>query len=145
MTMKPYFGTISHGTMRAEDLVPAFASALAEFDPTHSLVIEANALEENERTDWDSEEIAGLLDELFDALNEYAPPYGYFGAHPDDGADYGFWLHEGFEHDFDGLKVTDTSEVPPDYTGEVLHVSDHGNPTLYSAVNGELTEVWALV
>lgn len=47
--------------------------------------------------------------------------------------------------DFDGLKVEDTSQVSDSYIGEVLHVNDHGNITLYNAKNGKLTEVWSLV
>ncbi|MGH8674178.1 MAG: hypothetical protein ACREVG_07705, partial [Burkholderiales bacterium] len=42
-----------------------------------------------------------------------------------DGADFGYWLQD--MTDFDGLRVNDTSEVPSDYSGEVLHVNDHGN------------------
>jgi len=42
------------------------------------------------------------LEVLFDAMNEYAPEGFYFGAHPGDGADYGFWLSESFVEDFDG-------------------------------------------
>jgi len=61
------------------------------------------------------------------------------------GSYYGFWLSESFEADFDGLKVSDTSEVPADYSGEVLHVNDHGNATLYAASAGALTEIWSVV
>lgn len=150
--MNATFGSISSGTMRNEDLIPEFAWHLEQFakaaaphpgaiNPDHlDLVNEADALE-----DFDSEEADELLSSLFDALNEYAPAYGYFGAHPGDGADYGFWLSESFKQDFDGLKVSDTSEVPEDYCGEVLHINDHGNMTLYSCDSGRLSEVWSLV
>ena len=47
--------------------------------------------------------------------------------------------------DFDGLKVSDTGDVPADYSGEVLHINDHGNMTLYSAERGKLTEIWSIV
>jgi len=53
-------------------------------------------------------------------------------------------LSEEFEDDFDGLKVDDLSEVADDYTGEVLHVNDHGNCTLYASESGELKEIWAI-
>jgi hypothetical protein len=139
------FGTISHGTMRPEDLIPTFASVLddlVENGEHTALVAEANSIE-----DFESEEADAILESLFDALQESAPAYAYFGAHPGDGSDYGFWLHEDFEYDFDGLKVNDTSEIPADYTGEVLHVNDHGNCTLYAVdVPGAAPrEVWALV
>ena len=149
MTRKPkhqaQFGTVSSGTMRPEDLIPAFASELDWLGgcsrAERKLINEANRIE-----DYDSEEAGFILDELFEALNERAPAYGYFGAHPGNGADYGFWFYEDFLDDnFYGLRVSDTSEVPPDYTGEVLHVNDHGNMTLYVARRGKLREVWGIV
>lgn len=151
------FGSISSGTMRTEDLLDAFASELeyqvqrnakewcsdpgrVRRDDYLSLAAQAQNVE-----DFDSDEASELVEELLNVLNEFAPSYAYFGSHPGDGADYGFWLHEGIEEDFVGLKVADTSEVPADYCGEVLHVNDHGNMTLYAADNGNLTEVWAVV
>jgi hypothetical protein len=48
--------------------------------------------------------------------------------------------------EFEGMIVNDTSEVPDDYDGEVLHVNDHGNATLYLAEAGEeLEELDAIV
>jgi len=94
---------------------------------------------------FQSEDAGWDLEALSDALEEYAPPYFYFGAHPGDGADFGFWLSESFEDDFDGLKGSDTSEIPTSYTGEVLRVNDHGNMTLYSCSRGRCREVWGLV
>lgn len=92
------------------------------------------------------EQLGYFLNEtLFDALDECAPPYFYFGSHPGDGADYGFWLSEEALQDFDGLKVSDLSEVPSDYSGEVLHVNDHGNTSLYAADNGKLEAIWEIV
>lgn len=151
------FGSISSGTMRTEDLLPCFASELeyhirnnadawrsregrVERDRLMAIVGDANDIE-----DYDSEEADDMVDTLFDELDAFAPPYAYFGAHPGDGADYGFWVHDSLPDDFDGLKVNDPSEVPADYTGEVLHVNDHGNITLYSALDGELTEIWGIV
>jgi hypothetical protein len=159
MTAKYIIGSVSHDTMRPDDLIPAFLGALAELDPDKEKAIRTDEdnsavfaildTEDDKREDSDGEELDWFLNEvLFDLLNNYAPPYFYFGSHPGDGCDYGFWLSEGFEQDFEdneGLRVSDTSEVPADYSGEVLHVSDHGNPTLYSAEDGKLTEVWALV
>jgi hypothetical protein len=34
---------------------------------------------------------------------------------------------------------------PDDYQGEWLHVSDHGNATLYVRENGKDTEIWSVV
>lgn len=130
-------GTVSHGTMRPEDLIPAFVSWLESQKPLrreHRKLLKENSGDDDE-----------TLEELFDALNEYAPPYFYFGAHPGDGSDYGYWLSDNFQNEFDGLKVDDLSKVPVGYTGEVLHVNDHGNMTLYRAVRGRLYEIWSIV
>lgn len=149
------FGSISTGTLRTADLVDAFAGELADLDADNAhaaLLAECDAWQEFDEDNEDSDAVDShaslgddLVAELGDALNEFAPPYGYFGAHSGDGADFGFWLSESFAEDFDGLKVDDTSEVPADYSGEVLHVNDHGNATLYVADAGKLNEVWAVV
>jgi hypothetical protein len=86
-----------------------------------------------------------LNEALFYALNEYAGPYFYFGSHPGDGSDYGFWLTEFIEDEFDGLKVSDSSEIPAKYRGEVLIVNDHGNTTLAVQTSRTLREVWSIV
>jgi hypothetical protein len=148
-------GSISSGTMREEDLIPCFLDTLEQLNPSEATSIREeysdllSRLSADEMTSEDQDEASCLLNEtLFDALGNCAPPYFYFGSHPGDGADYGFWLSEEFEElfkDDGGLKVSDLSKVPADYSGDVLHVSDHGNPTLYSATNGKLTEVWSLV
>jgi hypothetical protein len=110
--------------------------------------IEARITDEREFEDIDLG-IEGMadsdLEQLFDALGEYSGPYFYFGAHPGDGADYGFWLSEGWEEDFDGLKVDDLSEVPNKYRGEFVVVSDHGNVTLYVKTSRTLREIWSVV
>jgi hypothetical protein len=160
-------GTISHGTMRDQDLLESFANELEYLAKINNvlpnyieLINESNRyaefLREYENQLWKPHHVKirnSILDtisfiineDLFDALNSFAAPYMYFGSHVGDGSDYGFWIMENIEYDFDGLKVSDTSEVPEDYTGEVLHVNDHGNMTLYTSENGKLTEVWGVV
>lgn len=146
--MKKIFGSISTGTMRTEDLIPAFMGALKALDSTVWVKLqkelwEIEAMEDGEDKD---ESLSYFLNEsLSDELNNLAPSYFYFGSHPGDGSDYGFWLSEGAVEEFEGLKVSDTSEVPEDYSGEVMHVNDHGNVTLYLADNGKLSEVWSIV
>ena len=143
-------GSISSGTMRPDDLIPTFLSEL-RYQMRHRRIkdharlyreitkaSEAEGYYESEDADCD-------LDSLFNALDEYAGPYFYFGAHPGDGADYGYWLSETLDEQFDGLKVSDLSEVPVKYRGEVLHINDHGNMTLYVKTSRAMHEVWAIV
>jgi len=143
--------------MRDCDLIPAFLDVLEELDASAAKTLEAEAdfapLFDSE-DDWETvcdehQEAASYLTEaLFEALGALAPSYFYFGSHPGDGADYGFWFDEESMQDAvrcgEVLGVADTSEVPEDYTGEVYHVNDHGNATLYAAQNGHLAEIWAI-
>jgi hypothetical protein len=155
------FGSISHGTLRDEDLLKAFTDTLESLLAKQSrrfrrapyrALIRATRKELRER-DLDAQDVADggercadLVNRLADTLNEFAPPYGYFGALEGDGSDFGFWLSRDALDESDALRVADTSEVPRDYRGEVLHVNDHGNVTLYVAGSrGRLREVWAVV
>lgn len=135
------FGSISHGTMRAEDLCDTFAWELSTLARRAGRIREFSELIKDARTKPDDD----VVNDLVDALQEFAPPYGYFGAHPGDGSDYGFWMYEDMQSDFDGLQVSDTSEVPRGHSGEVLHVNDHGNMTLYRYARGRAYEVWGIV
>ena len=156
-------GSISSGTMREEDLIPDFVWELRHLAKAHNRKDHLALCEEIQRNidahlDWEDGLDTGheyfntdesgydLNESLFDALNEYAAPYFYFGSHPGDGADYGYWLSDTLEDDFDGLKVSDLSEVPKDYAGEILYANDHGNISLYvKAKTQNPREIWAIV
>ncbi len=149
---KAELGSISYGTMRKEDLIPVFIDTLEELDHDKaltSIIKEGKKIIEQAEDDedvWDSEDTSIFLNEdLFFALGSFAPPWAYFGSYPGDSSDYGFWVMEDIETEFDGLTVEDTSEVPEDYNGEVLHINERGNTTLYSATNGKLEEIWSVV
>lgn len=100
----PLGGTLIHATMRNCDLVPVFLRALRgtkeykhfmlECKRVKDLrvVIDLNASDQDER--WLSEAMANFVEDLFDALNNYAPEGYYFGSHPGDGSDYGYWTDE---------------------------------------------------
>lgn len=154
-------GSISSGTLRTEDLLEAFADALenivrGEQSEERSGELMAPVYEARELLDKDSDcwtdeehEAASWLanEDLMDALNEHAPPYCYFGAHPGDGADFGFWPCEDAIrdaiHDGEILCVEDSRNaerrVIPEY---VYHVNDHGNATLYRIT---LEPAWSVV
>lgn len=79
--------SISHGTMRTQDLIPAFLDVIRD-TPEYVQVmnaIPAHAMEDKEADWWNSDDAAGLLESLFDTLDSYSPEGYYFGAHLGDG------------------------------------------------------------
>ncbi len=159
-------GSISTGTLRPEDLLASFAAELEHLiqrnaeawcsdrgravrDAHVTLIWNAReALDEDgELTeDADADE---LIAELSDALQMFAPDYCDFGAHPGDGADFGFWLSEEWQQQArdDGVRFADDlADIPDDYRGLACVVNDHGNATLYAFdVTGARTEIWSVV
>lgn len=88
---KKYAGTISEGTLNHVHLVHAFKNALRELveDDAKGITWQTHALMMYQRFDVD------YLDELYNQLAIIGDEYGYwFSAHPDDGADFGFWKLE---------------------------------------------------
>ncbi len=141
-------GSISHGTLRTDDLLAAFASELEDIvqrnaekwcsdegrkerDGLLQLIAEAQDLIEKEGVD---DEKSDIIETLGDTLNEYAPPYCYFGTNEGDGADLGFWPSmESIEElprveDGDGAKTLGE---------DAAFVNDHGNVTVYNG-KGEI-------
>jgi len=109
-------GTLSHGTMRTQDLIPAFMAELDRIKEAKTFEPGADdpeAVREIGRLDgilgdiesrsawmatgddshpyWSDEASYLDLGILFDVLDELAPEGFCFGAHEGDGSDYGFW------------------------------------------------------
>jgi hypothetical protein len=163
--MTPTIGSISHGTHRPQDLIGSYLWELKSLLPVYEYqeltgklddmvkrTVTADALSDD---DFDPSEAidearSEALQYLTEQLEALAPVYTYFGAHPGDGSDFGFWPDfDGMDRDAGGkdadlFKVSDTAEAEG-YTGTVMHVNDHGNVELYSAVAGELTPIWSCV
>lgn len=97
-------GSISHGTMRNEDVLPRLMSALFKEDPQRARQIwkenpeflEALCDKQIGKNNpwWESEEANYIAEELFDVMNDYSPEGHYFGSHIGDGSDYGYWPSE---------------------------------------------------
>ena len=92
-------GTVSHGTLRTQDLLRAFADEYERVLPFNSLarVMEArqiaDAIDSNHEND--NEYASAAVTELHDALNEIASREGlYFGNTEGDGSDFGYWAVE---------------------------------------------------
>ena len=102
-------GTISHGTLRPQDLLNSFSEAYKQYCEgsegySSSLYDQAKGLAD--RLDGDSENfdhddyviVDGVLDDLIGSLEAIASRYNcYFGCTEGDGSDFGFWPNEGGE------------------------------------------------
>jgi hypothetical protein len=96
---KEWAGSIISATLREEDLIPAFEEVLdtagVEYERPQSV---DKLLSGDTLTDEEMHEVACYLnDTLFDLLDEIAPEGTYFGSHPGDGCDFGFWEAEAAE------------------------------------------------
>lgn len=96
-------GTLIHGTLRDVDLVPAFLEVLPapvririknDYHRSLSHLVEG----EDHLTEEDRDDLAYLANELLpDQLDLVAPLGTYFGSHPGDGSDFGWWPVEFLE------------------------------------------------
>lgn len=93
-----YAGSISHGTLREEDLVPTFLSTLGDLDIERASALKeqyADAIEHLEQgLEPSPDDLDWLMEALFDALNAVAPAGYTFVANEGDGTDFGFWQVE---------------------------------------------------
>ena len=91
-------GSISHGTLREEDLVPTFLSVLGDLDVNRASALKekyADTIEHLEQgLEPNADDRGWLMEELHDALNAAAPAGYAFGASEGDGSDFGFWTDE---------------------------------------------------
>jgi len=159
-------GSISHGTMRTEDLQTAFANELewqiqrnGEFfsqpenfplrDKYNAILAEAQDNWNDDGETIKDEDLASELcnEDLPSALEFFAPPYCYFGSHPGDGADYGYWLSDISDiRDQVEFCSSKQQEYPEDdFMGEWLYINERGNCTLYVREDGKDKEIWSIV
>jgi hypothetical protein len=92
-----WVGSVSSGTLREEVLIPVFEDVLRQAGVTPDRPAAAVRLHRGEDlTDAEWGEVSWYVNEdLFDALDAVAPEGTYFGAHPGDGSDFGFWEADG--------------------------------------------------
>jgi hypothetical protein len=99
-------GTIISGTLRPEDLIPAFISAADDIKDAIGCGAHPGGVVTFSRIDdicgeikrrmgapdyFESDAAAWDLETLFELLNDLAPEGTYFGSVEGDGADFGFW------------------------------------------------------
>jgi len=121
---KIQLGSVSTGTLRTEDLIDALSGEIKYLEIPNAQKILSEA---NEITDFDTENASFILEEMFEKLNEYAPPHMQFGSHDSDGANFGWWTTD-FENchtlSIDQGKFVDTE------CGLYVEVNDHGSMTV---------------
>ena len=176
-------GSISTGTLRPEDLLTSFADKLDSFDckafyskvgkdsfelyyPSELIFsayrcrnyYQEQELGSNPTIEEDAEYLVN--EQLPDALQEYCPPFVYFGTHEGDGADFGFWADSNSldEALYNQTGAPHLDNVPSyclpmhqDYPyGEItleddsviVQLSDHGNVTV---MDMERNVLWSVV
>jgi len=147
----PKLGSVSHGTLRPEDLVPCFLSELLKLDPDHAVALDIQETLYSRADYYGSDDDLTDLETLGDILNQLAPPYCYFGAHPGDGSDFGFWLCEAWREmaEEDNVPICYDGDYPSvgnGFVGLWFQVNDHGNVTLWHRnPDGSDTEIFAIV
>lgn len=113
-------GSISHGTLRHEDLLRTFADSLRNLaavqpqrNETHlALARDADAMVDRLASDqpFESDEPSELISDLCDALETYSPAGHHFGAHEGDGSDFGWWPNE---EEMDGWEEREANARAP--------------------------------
>lgn len=98
-------GTLIHGTLRVEDLLPDLLSELMSLDPgmVDAMAVDIEFVNTylptlDVQSPEKAEQMNQILVDVMDSLDEVASRYGYrFGSHEGDGADFGFWSNEQLE------------------------------------------------
>lgn len=106
--MKPEIGTISHGTLRPQDLLRSFSEAYEQYFKTErgyrSTVASrakmlADLLDRNDPHESDRDLADEFLEKFIDDFNDLGSRWGcWFGCHPGDGSDFGFWPNDEAEY-----------------------------------------------
>lgn len=146
--MSRHIGVISEGTLRTEDLLPAFADTLRDLcqsRPTNetteamALVEEADALASVEEWSADDAETArDVLAEMEHWIEEFAPFYTYFGTLEGDGACFGIWPAMDSINDLPTVEDRDAARALGE---DCKSVSDHGNVTVYNGAGRVILEI----
>lgn len=141
-------GAVSEGTMRGEDLVPAYIAALdpLQLHRPHRKLLErmkkeVSRIGTDEQVTPSEEAWDRLIEDAELLMASYTPPLSYFGSHEGDGACFGVW------------PITDNPDFPRYPAGEsprnsdyCYEVTDHGNISCgYRDSRGKWHEYWSVV
>ena len=131
-------GTLISGTLQPEALRYTFATELRRVGVlTNHVALLRSAYFENLTAH--PEGAADIVNDLIDALNEYAPSHTYFGAIEGDGSDFGWWGVT--EYDCETVRIDDENVIDIECNIHI-HTNDHGNTTV-SELRGDV--LWSAV
>ena len=111
-------GTLIEGTLKDKEILEAILEAMVNTPEYEQLMMSStcvNWLEPFSDPTITTEQAAEFTDEMFSRMETYAPEGFYFGMHPDDGADLGYWpVMDDFKPatDYPKLMVKGTAHVP---------------------------------
>ena len=147
--MEFQLGSISSGTLRNQDLIPAMLNTLdtlVDKDTLESTYKKLGCLElveywnghsgdvvcTDEDSDyWQSDDASYDYDVLADALNECCPAYVHFGTNEGDGADFGFWPDvDRINEDIANAEYRNGDDILLLEEMVLVTVNDHGNVTV---------------
>ena len=117
-------GTVSHGTLRPQDLAPAFANyaLYIEIDVPQELIDAAEAIYNDT---YEGEDAAEVLIELGDLIDNELPDFLRFGTHEGDGADWGVWGDEKYSEELiDALLEVEKAREGDSNDGEILALTE---------------------
>jgi hypothetical protein len=135
------FGTLIHGTLQEEDLIPAFLDAIAAVNPVEAAELRMNYADEIKRADPEF-----CWEKLVDTVNRYAPPFTFFGGHPGNASDFGIWpndeqIRETLEEKPEELVAVVEGEALPRGSKYIVILNQEGSYiALLDGVTGE--EIW---
>lgn len=154
-------GSISHGTLRPQDLADAILYALRDMEHDDKALLRdldtiAGHDDDDDDDDMDDSPMEWADECISDgiyALQEYAPPFCYVGMHEGDGADLGVWpvpdavqeaIRDGSAIAIDDLADLDSLSVADCEAEFAVHCNDHGNMSVYR-LKLVAESIWACV
>jgi hypothetical protein len=143
-------GSISRGTVDPDHLIPRLIDVVRRVDPNKA----DNLQLEFEYLLTPEERGAFLWEKMYDVLNEYTPPYTYFGTHEGDSSDFGVWPdREAVENwlrspedippgeQTELIKLVPGEPIRPGQSRYVVKLNEYDYPVeLYSGETGRL--IW---
>jgi len=92
--MKIETGTVSHGTLRPEDLIPAFYEELKRLNPIEAKILAKGYNFVHGDMPLYPRDNQECVNDLIDLIDSLGPNGMYFGAHIGDGSDFGWWYYD---------------------------------------------------